>query len=191
MYNVCDFCLNYESKNSDMDKKTEDTCSNSCFKMNKDEGDIICENFDLVLCPDVSYSVIKRFLKQDINFYDNLCDLISIILTMFSYQTIFKIVFDIEHGLIEFLDLTNSQNSYGVFDLTDIELKKGEISFVAESEFRQIVLGVVEPDSLIFVEIKDFEHKYPIRGVFCKPNRFFNKDKLALKVQSFVGQEVW
>ena len=110
---------------------------------------------------------------------------------MFSYQNIFKIVFDIERGKIEFVDLTNSQNSYGAFDIKSIELKKGVVSFESDSELRSLILGIVEPDSLVFIEFEDFEYKYPIKGVFAKPNRFFNKNRLALMMQPFSSQEVW
>ena len=64
-------------------------------------------------------------------------------------------------------------------------------SFESDNELRNLILGIVEPDSLIFVEFEDFEYKYPIKGVFAKPNRFFNKNRLALMIQSFGGQEVW
>lgn len=191
MDNLCDFCLNYEAKNKTDKHKNQETCSQACFRMDDNEGMMICENFTLVLCPNISSAVVERFLRKDINFYDNLCDLASIILTMFSYQTIFKIVFDIEHGNIEFLDMTNSQNTYGTYKIHSFELQKGIVSFETEHELRNLILSVVESESLVFVEFKDFEHKYPIRGVFGRPNRFFNKNRLSLGIQSFNGQEVW
>lgn len=191
MNNICDFCLNYEPRKKSDSVKSKETCSQACFKIDENEGMMTCENFTLVICPDISSAVVERFLKKDINFYDNLCDLSSMILTMFSYQSIFKIVFSIEHGKIEFIDLTNSQNTYGSFDINSIELKKGVVSFESDNELRNLILGVVEPDSLIFVEFEDFEYKHPIKGVFAKPNRFFNKNRLALAIQSFGGQEVW
>lgn len=191
MNNLCDFCLNYEPKKKSEIIKSKETCSQACFKINENEGMMTCDNFTLVICPNVSSAVVERFLRKDINFYDNLCDLASIILTMFSYQSIFKIVFDIEHGNVEFIDLTNSQNTYGIYDINEIELKKGVVSFETNHELRSLILSVVEPDSLVFVEFKDFDYKYPIRGVFAKPNRFINRDKLTLMMQSFNGQEVW
>ena len=191
MNNLCDFCLNYEPKKKSDIIKSKETCSQACFQINEDEGMMTCDNFTLVICPNVSSAVVERFLRKDINFYDNLCDLASIILTMFSYQSIFKIVFDIEHGNVEFIDLTNSQNTYGIYDINEIELKKGIVSFKTNHELRSLILSVVEPDSLVFVEFKDFDYKYPIKGVFAKPNRFINRDKLTLMMQSFNGQEVW
>lgn len=191
MNNLCDFCLNYEPKKKSETIKSKETCSQACFKINENEGMMTCDNFTLVICPNISSAVVERFLRKDINFYDNLCDLASIILTMFSYQSIFKIVFDIEHGNVEFIDLTNSQNTYGIYDINEIELKKGVVSFKTNHELRSLILSVVEPDSLVFVEFKDFDYKYPIRGVFEKPNRFINRDKLTLMMQSFNGQEVW
>ena len=121
MNNLCDFCLNYEPKKKSDSIKSKETCSQSCFKMDENEGMMTCENFTLVICPNISSAVVERFLRKDINFYDNLCDLASIILTMFSYQSIFKIVFSIERGKIEFIDLTNSQNTYGSFDINSPE----------------------------------------------------------------------
>ena len=191
MNNLCDFCLNYEPKKKTDSVKTKETCSQSCFKMDENEGMMICENFTLVICPNISSAVVERFLRKDINFYDNLCDLASIILTMFSYQSIFKIIFNIEKGIIEFVDLTNSQNTYGFFNIKSIELKKGAVLFESDDELRHLILSVVEPDSLVFIEFNDFDYKYPIKGVFAKPNRFMNKNKLTLMMQSFNGQEVW
>ena len=89
MNNICDYCLNYEAKKKSDSIKSKETCSNACFSLNKDENQMTCEKFTLVICPNISSAVVERFLKKDINFYDNLCDLASIILTMFSYQTIF------------------------------------------------------------------------------------------------------
>ena len=191
MDNLCDFCLNYEPKKENHTAKTKETCVQACFKMDEEEGVMTCDNFTLVICPNISSAVVERFLRKDINFYDNLCDLTSIILTMFSYQTIFKIVFDIEHGTVEFLDMTNSHNTYGIYDITSIKLEKGVVSFETSEELRNLILSVVESDSLIFIEFKDFEYKHPIRGVFTKPNRFINKERLTLMMQSFSGQEVW
>ena len=191
MNNLCDFCLNYEPKKKNSTIKSKDTCTQACFKMDEEEGMMTCDNFTLVICPNVSSAIVERFLRKDINFYDNLCDLTSIILTMFSYQSIFKIVFDIEHGNIEFLDMTNSQNTYGIYDIKSIKLQQGVVSFESSDELRGLILSVVEPDSLVFVEFKDFEHKYPIRGIFAKPNRLINREKLTLMMQSFSGQEVW
>lgn len=191
MSSLCDFCLNYTPKKKGDSIKTKETCTQSCFKMDENENTMICENFTLVICPNISSAVVERFLRKDVNFYDNLCDLTSIVLNMFSYQSVFKIVFNIEKGKIEFIDLTNSQNTYGIFDIKSIELQKGFVSFESTNELRNLILGIVEPDSLIFVEFEDFEYKYPIRGVFTKPNRFLNKNKLTLIMQSFNSQEVW
>lgn len=191
MNNICQYCLNYESKKKNQEHKNRETCLNQSFVMSANENEMICENFMLVISPNVSSAVVERFLRKDINFYDNLCDLASIILTMFSYQTIFKIVFDIEHGLVELIDMTNSSNSYGTFMIESIQLTKGCVSFKSDSDFVQLVLGVIEPESLIFVEFKDFDYKYPIKGTFAKPHRFFNKNELSLFIQSFDGQEVW
>lgn len=191
MNNICDFCLNYEPKKKSDSLKTKETCSKACFKLDDNEDMMICENFTLVICPNISSAVVERFLRKDINFYDNLCDLASIILTMFSFQSIFKIIFNIERGKIEFVDLTNSQNTYGTFDIKSIELQKGIVSFESDDELRNLILAIVEPESLVFIEFEDFEYKYPIRGVFAKPNRFINKNKLSLMMQSFNGQEVW
>lgn len=191
MNNICDFCLNYEPKKKSDSLKTKETCSKACFKLDDNEDMMICENFTLVICPSISSAVVERFLRKDINFYDNLCDLASIILTMFSFQSIFKIIFNIERGKIEFVDLTNSQNTYGTFNIKSIELQKGVVSFESDDELRNLILGIVEPDSLVFIEFEDFEYKYPIKGVFTKPNRFINKNKLSLMMQSFNGQEVW
>lgn len=190
MSNICEFCLNYESEQNDA-TKTKESCTNSCFKMDKNEEMMVCSNFALVICPNLSSAVIERFLRKDINFYDNLCDLTSIILSMYSFQNIFKIIFDIEHGKVEFLDLTNSEATYGKYDLKSIEIQKGIVSFEAEEELKYIILGVVESDSLVFIEFEDFDYKYPIRGIFAKPNRFFNKNILSLKMQAFSNQEVW
>ena len=191
MSNICEFCLNYESKKKSDTIKNKETCSQACFVLDENESMMICDNFTLVICPTVSSAVVERFLRKDINFYDNLCDLTSIILTMFSYQSIFKIIFDIEHGNVEFVDLTNSQNTYGLYDIQAIELKKGIVSFEAEYELRNLILSVVESDSLVFIEFKDFDYKQPIKGVFARPNRFINKNRLTLMMQSFNGQEVW
>lgn len=191
MNNICDYCLNYEAKKKSDSIKSKETCSNACFSLNKDENQMTCEKFTLVICPNISSAVVERFLKKDINFYDNLCDLASIILTMFSYQTIFKIVFDIEHGKIELIDMTNSGNTYGLFNIKSIQLEKGLVQFESDSEFRQLVLSIIDPESLVFIEFKDFDYQYPIKGVFAKPNRFISKDKLTLMIQSFNGQEVW
>lgn len=191
MNNICDFCLNYEPKKKSDALKTKETCSQACFKLDENEDMMVCENFTLVICPNISSAVVERFLRKDINFYDNLCDLASIILTMFSFQSIFKIIFSIERGKIEFVDLTNSQNTYGVFDIKSIELKKGVVSFESDDELRNLILGVVEPSSLVFIEFEDFDYKHPIKGVFVKPNRFINKNKLSLMMQSFNSQEVW
>ena len=191
MSNVCEYCLNYESKNKKSSVKSQETCSQACFKMDANEGMMVCENFTLVICPDVSSAMVERFLRKDINFYDNLCYLASMILTMFSYQSIFKVIFDIEHGKLEFIDLTNSQNTYGAYDIKTIELKKGMVTFETNSELRHLLLSVVEPESLIFVEFKDFEYKYPIKGIFAKPNRFIDKNTLTLMLKSFNQEEVW
>ena len=191
MSSICDFCLNYEAKKKGTSIKSKETCSQACFKMNENEGMMICENFMLVICPNVSSAVVERFLRKDIDFYENLCDLASIILGMFSYQSIFKIVFDIEHGQIEFIDLTNSQNTYGLYNIKAIKLQKGMVSFDADKELKHLILSVVEPDSLVFIEFKDFEYKYPIKGVFTKPNRFIHKNTLTLFMKPFNGQEGW
>lgn len=190
MNSICDFCLNYDSEDKG-NIKIKEKCSNACFKMNEYEQAMVCDNFALVICPNLSSAVIERFLKKDIDFYDNLCDLTSIILTMFSYQNIFKIIFDIEHKSVEFLDLTNSQNTYGIYNIDCIELYKGVVSFETEPELRHLILNVVEPNSLVFVEFKDFEYKYPIKGTFAKPNRFFNKNRFSLKMESYNKREVW
>lgn len=190
MSNICEFCLNYESE-EDNCTKTKELCTNSCFKMNEDEGMMVCSNFVLVICPNLSSAVVERFLRKDINFYDNLCDLTSIILSMYSFQNIFKIIFDIEHGKVEFLDLTNSETTYGKYNLQSIEIQKGIVSFETEEDLRYLILSVVESDSLVFIEFKDFDYKYPIKGIFAKPNRFFNKNVLALKMQAFNNKEVW
>lgn len=189
--NLCDFCLNYESKKKSDTTKSKETCSQACFKMDENEGMMVCENFTLVICPNISSAVVDRFLRKDINFYDNLCDLASIILTMFSYQSIFKIIFDIEYRKVEFIDLTNSQNTYGVFDIKSIALEQGVVSFESDNELRNLILSVVDPNSLVFVEFENFEYKYPIKGLFAKPNRFFNKNQFSLLMTSFNGQEVW
>lgn len=191
MNSICDFCLNYETKKKGDVAKTKETCSQACFKMNENEGMMVCENFMLVICPNVSSAVVERFLRKDMDFYDNLCDLASIILAMFSYQSIFKIIFDIEHGKVEFVDLTNSQNTYGIYNIKAIELKKGTVSFEADKELKHLLLSVVEPESLIFIEFEDFEYKYPIKGIFAKPNRFIHKDRLTLIMKAFSGQEGW
>lgn len=190
MSNICEYCLNYESE-QDSSIKTKELCTNSCFKMDENEGVMICSNFTLVICPNLSSAIVDRFLKKDINFYDNLCDLTSIILSMYSFQNIFKIIFDIEHGKVEFLDLTNSEMTYGMYDLKSIELQKGVVSFEADKDLRHIILNVVQSDSLVFVEFQDFDYKYPIKGIFAKPNRFFNKNMMALRIQAFNNQEVW
>lgn len=192
MNNVCSYCLNYEpKKKKDANIKTQENCSHACFSLNKDEKIMVCQNFSFVIAPAISSAVVERYLKKDINFYDNLCDLASIILTMFSFQTIFKIVFDIEHGEVELIDISNSSNTYGTFHFDSIELKKGYLMFEANDEFRSLILGVIEENSLIFVEIKDFDHQYPIKGTFMRPNRFIKKNRLTLGIQSFSGQEVW
>lgn len=190
MSNICEFCLNYESE-KDSSMKTKELCKNSCFTMDENEGMLVCSNFALVICPNLSSAVIERFLRKDIDFYDNLCDLTSIILSMYSYQDIFKIIFDIEHGQVEFIDLTNSQATYGKYNLNSIEIQKGIVTFETESDLRNLILSVVKGDSLVFIEFEDFEYKYPIKGVFAKPNRFFNKNTLALKMHAFSNQEVW
>lgn len=177
---VCDFCLNYTSQGDEEELKTRDACSQACFEMDVNEEALICKNFSLVLCPDVSSAVIERFLKKDIDFYNHLCDLISMTLIMFSYQTIFKVIFDIEHSTVEFVDLTSSQSTYGLFKMKSIEIKENIVSFETEDELKDIIFSVVEPESIVFVEFSDFDHQYPIKGIFAKKNRFFNKNQISL-----------
>lgn len=191
MDNICNYCLNYEPKTKKNSTKNKESCSQACFKMSEQEGMMVCENFTLVICPDVSSAVIERFLRKNMNFYDNLCYLASMILSIYAYQSVFKIIFDIENGKIEFVDLTNAQNTYGIYDIKTIELRKGVVSFETDKELKHLLLSVIEPDSLIFVEFKDFAYKYPIKGVFAKPNRFIDKNTLSLMLKSFGGQEVW
>lgn len=189
MTNICDFCLNYES-DIESDYKTREFCSQACFYMDDDEGEMVCKNFALVICPCLSSAIVERFIKRDANFYETLCDLTSLILTIFSYQTIFKIKFDIEHGSVELFDLTTS-HTYGNFKLNSIELEKGFVTFETDYEFRTIISSIIEPTSLIFVEFEDFENDKVIRGVFTKLNRFINRNKITLLIQEFSGLEVW
>ena len=79
-------------------------------------------------------------VQKNVDFYDSLCDLTSLILTIFSYQNVFKVVFNIEHGSIELINMTGSENSYGKFKIKSIELQQGIVSFEAEPDFKNIIL---------------------------------------------------
>lgn len=182
MTNICDYCLNYESESEDA-IKSEQTCSQACMSFDQNENEMVCENFALVICPIISSAVIERFLKKNVDFYDSLCDLASLILTIFSYQNVFKIIFDIENGSVELINMTGSESSYGKFKIKSIQLQQGLVSFEAEPDCKNIIFSVIDPDSLVFVDFEDFDHEFPIQGTFAKPNRFFNKDRISLFMQ--------